>query len=177
MEKGNNQNNKTILIETESGNNLASIYLRLTSKALKEEFNIHKVLDNIIITRAFTFYHLANIIINEIPKLIDKLNCNIQVIVVDLLETLFSSSFFSNKRNRNDLKDFYENEKLLNEIVDDFVHISDKHFVIVTYEDIDNWTKRTMSSKFKNIVEMNKVEDVIKVKKHNKDTDIQMKIE
>ena len=66
---------------------------------------------------------------------------------------------------------------MLNEIVDDFVHISDKHFVIVTYEDIDNWTKRTMSSKFKNIVEMNKVEDVIKVKKHNKDTDIQMKIE
>jgi hypothetical protein len=83
MEKGNNQNNKTILIETESGNNLASIYLRLTSKALKEEFNIHKVLDNIIITRAFTFYQLANIIINEIPKLIDKLTCNIQVIVVD----------------------------------------------------------------------------------------------
>jgi hypothetical protein len=66
---------------------------------------------------------------------------------------------------------------LLNEVVDDFVHISDKHFVIVTCEDIDDWTKRTMSSKFKNIVEMNKVEYVIKVKKHNKDTDIQMKIE
>jgi hypothetical protein len=83
MEKGNNQNNKTILIDARSGNNLASIYLRLTSKVLKEEFNIHKVLDNIIITRAFTFYQLANIIINEIPKLIDKLTCNIQVIVVD----------------------------------------------------------------------------------------------
>ena len=55
MEKGNNQNNKTILIDTGIGNNLASIYLRLTSKALKEEFNIHKVLDNIIITRHLHF--------------------------------------------------------------------------------------------------------------------------
>ena len=110
MEKGNNQNNKIILIDSGSGNNLISIYLRSTSKALKEEFNFHKVLDNIIIIRAFTFYQLANIIINEIPKLIDNLNCNIHVIVVDLLETLFSSSFFSNIRNRNDLKDFMKME-------------------------------------------------------------------
>ncbi|MGN6347811.1 MAG: hypothetical protein ACTHME_08925, partial [Candidatus Nitrosocosmicus sp.] len=65
-EKGNIQNNKTILIDAGSGNDLASIYLYLTKKALKEVFSIHKVLDNIIIARAFTFYQLDNIIINEI---------------------------------------------------------------------------------------------------------------
>jgi len=67
-----------------------------TNKSLKDGFNIYKVLDNIIVARAFTFYQLANIVIKEIPKLIDMLNCKVQVIVVDLLDTVFSFSFFFN---------------------------------------------------------------------------------
>ncbi|MGN6629128.1 MAG: hypothetical protein ACTHKJ_04535 [Candidatus Nitrosocosmicus sp.] len=116
------------------------------------------LLDNTIIARAFTFYQLANIIINEIPKLTDNLNCKVQIIVIDSLDTLFSSSTISNnKKDSEDLKDFHENEKLLKEIVDNLVHLSDKHFVIVTCEDIDNLIKRTISSKLKNVIEMSKV--------------------
>jgi hypothetical protein len=158
-EKGNKQNNKTILIDAGSGNNLASIYLHLVNKALKEEFNIHRVLDNIIIARAFTFYQLANTIINEIPKLIDSLRCKVQIIVVDLFETLFSSSAFSNNKYDKNSKDFYENINLINEIVDNLIHLSDKHFVIVSYNDANNLIKRTISSKFKNVVEMDKIEN------------------
>jgi hypothetical protein len=177
-EKGNRQYNKTILIDAGSGNNLASIYLHLVNKSLKEEFSIHRVLDNTIIARAFTFYQLANIIINEIPKIIEKLDSKIQIIVVDLIQTLFSSSIISNnKRDRNNLKDFYENEKLLNEIIENLIHISDKHFAIVSYNDIDNLIRRAITSKFKNVVEMDKVENIIKENKGHKYTNLQMKIE
>ena len=178
IEKGNRKYNKTILIDAGSGNNLASIYLYLTNKALKEEFNIHRVLDNIIIARAFTFYQLANTIINEIPKLIDSLRCKVQIIVIDLLETLFSSSLISNnKRTRKDTKNYDQNSKLLIEIIDNLIHISGEHFVIVTYNDIDNLIKSTITSKFKNVVEMDKVENIIKENKRHKYTNLQMKIE
>ena len=83
-----------------SGNNLAYIYLHMVNRSLEYKFDIYKVLDNIIVSRAFTFYHLVNIVINEIPKLIDKLYCNMQIIVVDLLETLFLSSTISNNKKR-----------------------------------------------------------------------------
>ncbi|MGN6628736.1 MAG: hypothetical protein ACTHKJ_02555 [Candidatus Nitrosocosmicus sp.] len=178
IEKGNRQNNKTILIDAGSGNNLGYIYIHLVNRSLEKEFNIHKVLDNAIIARAFTFYQLANIIINEIPKLTDDLNCKVQIIVTDLFETLFSSSSISNnKKDRKDLKDFNENEKLLKEIVENLVHLSDKHFVIVTYQDIDNLIKRPITSKFKNVIEMSKVGYTLKGKENNKDTDLQMKID
>ncbi|MGN6708305.1 MAG: hypothetical protein ACTHKF_03040 [Candidatus Nitrosocosmicus sp.] len=175
--KGNIQNNKTILIDAGSGNNLGHIYLHLVNRSLEEEFNIHKVLDNTIIARAFTFYQLSNIIINEIPKLIDNLNCKVQIIVTDLFETLFSSSTISNNKKDKDLKDFHENEKLLKEIVDDLIHNSGEHFVIVTYNNIDNLIKSTITSKFKNVVEMDKVANIIKENKRHKYTKLQMKIE
>ena len=171
IEKGDKQsNNKTILVDAGSGNNLSHIYLHLVNKSLREEFNIYKVLDNTIVVRAFTFYQLANIIINEIPNLIDKLACNIQIIVIDLLETLFSSSTVSNnKKDRNDLKIFYQYEKLLNEIIDNLNYVSDKHFVIVSYNDINTTIKRIMLSKFKNMVKLVKIQDIVKKKTQNKD--------
>jgi hypothetical protein len=178
IEKGNNQYNKTILIDAGSGNNLAHLYLHLVNRSLKEVFNIYKVLDNIIVVRAFTFYQLANIVINEIPKLIYKLACNIQIIVIDILETLFSSSSITNNRkDRNDLKTFYEYEKLLNEILDNLIHISDKHFVIVSYNDINATIKRTMSSKFKNIVKLDRIQDLVKKRERNKISQIDSNLE
>ena len=163
-------NNKTILIDAGCGDNLAHIYLHLVNRSLKEEFNIYKVLDNTIVVRAFTFYQLANIIINEIPNLIDKLACSIQIIVIGLLETLFSSSTISNnQKGRNDLKNLYEYEKLLNEVIDNLIHISDKHFVIVSYNDINTTIKRTIPSKFKNMVKLDIIQDIVKRREQNKD--------
>ena len=79
-----NEKNKTILIDG-GGNNLGYIYLDLTKLSIKEhkqnqQFTMNTILDNIIISRAFTFYQLANIIIKELPILIQKLNCKIQII-------------------------------------------------------------------------------------------------
>ena len=75
------------------------------------------------------------------------------------------------------MKDFYESEKLLNEIVDNLINLSDKHFVIVTYTNFSNWIKGTTFSKFKNVLEIDKINEIIKVKKQYKDTDLQMKID
>lgn len=90
---------RTILIDTRSCNNLGYLDLNLVKKSSKYGFDIHKVLDNIIITRAFIFYQLANIIIHELPKLIDQqiIVCKIQIIVMDLLDTLLQSSLSSSK--------------------------------------------------------------------------------
>ena len=52
----------------------------------------HQVLDNIIVVKAFTFYQLANIIINEIPKFMDKMDCQIQILAIDVLDTLFKKT-------------------------------------------------------------------------------------
>ncbi|MGN6348890.1 MAG: hypothetical protein ACTHKF_07655 [Candidatus Nitrosocosmicus sp.] len=66
---------------------------------------------------------------------------------------------------------------MLKEIVENLVHLSDKHFVIVTYQDIDNLIKRPITSKFKNVMDMSKVGYILKGKENNKDTDLQMKID
>ena len=155
-----NKKNKTILIDAGNGNNLGYIHQNLIHQSIKTGFKINKVLDNIIVVRAFTFYQLANIIINEIPKLINKIDCQIQIIVIDLLDTLFKTNR-KNKSKYNLKKHFDENANLLNEVLDNLIHISDKHFVIVSYKDIKNITKRSVISKFKNIVEINEQDDLI----------------
>ena len=155
-----NKKNKTILIDAGNGNNLGYTHQNLIHQSIKTGFKINKVLDNIIVVRAFTFYQLANIIINEIPKLINKIDCQIQIIVIDLLDTLFKTNR-KNKSKYNLKKHFDENANLLNEVLDNLIHISDKHFVIVSYKDIKNITKRSVISKFKNIVEINEQDDLI----------------
>lgn len=155
-----NKKNKTILIDAGNGNNLGYIHQNLINQSIKKAFKISKVLDNIIVVRAFTFYQLANIIINEIPKLINKIDYQIEIIVIDLLDTLFKTNRKNN--NKYNLKrDFDENANLLNETLDNLIHISDKHFVIVSYNDIKNVTERSIISKFKNIVEINEQDDLI----------------
>ena len=85
--KINGKKNKTILIDG-GGNNLGHLYLKLIKLSVKEQFNINQLLDNIIISRAFTPYQLTNAIVNELPALIKKLNCKLQIIVLDIFDTL-----------------------------------------------------------------------------------------
>ena len=77
-----------------------------------------------------------------------------------MLDTLFKTNR-KNKSKYNLKKHFDENANLLNEVLDNLIHISDKHFVIVSYKDIKNITKRSVISKFKNIVEINEQDDLI----------------
>ena len=180
---GLNKEHKTVLIDAGNGNNLGYIHQNLIEKSIKTGCNINKVLDNTIIVRAFTFYQLANIIINEIPRFMNKIDYNIQILVIDILDTLLSSSSSSKriKTNRKDNnnydleKDFDENANLLDEILDNLICFSDKHFVIVSYNDTNNLTKTSITSKFKNAVEMSEYVDTFKKRKQNKD-DIKLQL-
>jgi hypothetical protein len=159
-----NNENKTVLIDAGNGNNLGYIHQNLINQSLKTEFKINKVLDNIIVVRAFTFYQLANIIIKEIPKLLDKLHCKIQILVIDLLDTLFKTNGKINKINLK--KNFDEHANLLDEIIDNLIHISYKHFVIVSYSDIKDIVESSITSKFKNVLQINDNHEISKEREH-----------
>lgn len=195
---------KTILIDAGSGNNLQFLYLNLVNRSFSLSnstmlVNIDNILDNIIVARAFTFYQLANIIIKEIPKIIQKLDNRLQIIVLDLLDTLslsssLSSSSFSyfHKKNGEETggliynNSFQNNLKLLEEVIDGLIQISKGYFVIVSINDknklFDNNNNSNNSnnvfSKFQNAIEIN-ISNNKSTKKmgRNNDTDlVQIKI-
>lgn len=86
----------TILVDAGNGNNLGHVYLDLTRKASIEGFDIKEILKQIIVLRAFTFHQMLDTIINEIPKFICQYdsNCKIQIIIIDLLNTLIFLKIF-----------------------------------------------------------------------------------
>lgn len=92
-----------ILVDAANGLNLGYQYLKLVNKSLNYEFNIENILNEIIIVRAFTFYQMLNIIINENPEFviqyINNSNNKVQIIIVDFLHTLI---ILSNKINTKD---------------------------------------------------------------------------
>jgi hypothetical protein len=104
------------------------MYLNLIRLSLTYEFELDKVLDQIIITRAFTFYQLLNIIINEIPLLLYRSDHKIQIIVLDLLDSLLSNSRkirMSRKNNNWNIKNDFDHDKiLLDEIIDSLINLS-----------------------------------------------------
>jgi len=155
---------RTILIDAGNGNNLGSIYLNLTKLTIEKVIDINILLDSIMIVRAFTFYQLANIIINELPKFIDQLGNKIQIILLDLFDTLVSSSSSmkktkdnSNSRSSNEIED---NISIVNELIDMLISLSEKYFVILTYNEVENMicnSSRSLASKFDNAIKIKQV--------------------
>lgn len=161
---------RTILIDAGNGNNLGSIYLNLTKLTIAKEIDINILLDSIMIVRAFTFYQLANIIINELPKFINQIGNKIQIILLDLFDTLVSSSSSSmkktkdnsNSRSSNEIED---NIGIVNELIDMLIGLSEKYFVILTYNEAENMlcnsssssSSRSLISKFNNAIKIKQV--------------------
>lgn len=170
-ESGSNKSKekKTILIDAGNGNNLGSVYLNLTKLANEKEINIDILLDSIAIVRAFTFYQLANIVVNELPKFIDRLDNKIQIILLDLFDTLVPSTLLKTKEfkdndccysgsSNNEIED---NIGIVNELVDALVNLSEKYFVILTYNEIANivYHNNSIVSKFDNAINIKQVSD------------------
>lgn len=152
--------NKTILIDTGNGNNLGHLYLELIKKSSSRNFDIKEILEQITVVRAFTFYQLLNIIINEVPKFIYQLDDNykIQIIVMDFLDTLPESSHTIRTRDRHNYlrseRDFKHNEKLVIEALDILLNLSNNHFVILSYENNNGLVNGSLFSKFSNYLEI-----------------------
>lgn len=154
----NDKSKRTIMIDAGNGNNLGHIYLELVRQSMKNDFDMNTILNQTIIIRAFTFYQLLNIVINELPKLLLRLqDCKIQVVVLDLLDTLiYSNRYKASIDHWKSKTDFKYNEKLVDEMIDNLIAISKDHFVITWYDNstwvLDNFS---IPSKFSNFIEIN----------------------
>jgi hypothetical protein len=152
-----NEKSKIILIDG-GGNNLGHIYLDLIKLSDKEhQFDINLLLDNIIISRAFTLYQLANIVINKLPTLIPKLNCKTQIIVLDIFNTLFSSASTDtvNSESIKNAIDIEEDKiKVLNEILQNITNFSKYYFSILAFTDFRKIFNKNIFSHFNQILEI-----------------------
>lgn len=106
------------------GANSSDIY-QCTDFAKLYGMNVNKVLQNIISSRAFTVYQLANLIANELAKAIRQYNSKI-VIISDLLY------FFTDKDSS--YLDEQEMKSILEQIVLTLQQIKKKCLVIVSLE-------------------------------------------
>lgn len=168
----------TLLIDAGNGNNLGYIYLDLVKKSSDEEIDIKEFLKQIVVLRAFTFYQMLNIVINEIPKFIYQCDsdCKIQIIVLDLLNTLIESSSRSivSKDTNSHFKterDFKNNEKLVIEALEILLNLSNNYFVILTCDNRTRIIDDSFFYKFSNYLEIDMVNSVNKSKKNADDLD------
>ena len=162
--KTNDKDNKvekktTILIDAGSGNNLGCLYINLINQAIKKEIDINSILDGIIIARAFTFSQLANILIYELPKLVKEIGNKLQIIVLDLFDTLVSSNvknimkkFENNGYSKTSRNAIEENISIINEMIDILMGLSVKYFVILTCDDYESIKDNSITFKFNNAI-------------------------
>jgi hypothetical protein len=150
-----NEDHKTILIDG-GGNNIGHLYAGLTKLSVKERFNTNQLLGSIMLSRAFTFYQLANVLINELPPLVQKVNCKTQIIVLDIFDTLCSPSANKVKpkltKNAPDIKG--DKTKLLGEMLQAMINFSIQYFSILAFTDFSNIFDKIIFSHFNQIIEI-----------------------
>jgi hypothetical protein len=174
------ENKRTILIDAGSGNNLGCFYLNLVNQAIKKETDINSILDRIIIARAFTFSQLANMLIYELPKLVKEIGNKLQIIILDLFDTLVSSNvksrikkFENNSYLATSGNAIQENISIINEMIDVLISLSVKYFVILTCDDCENIKDNSIAFKFNNAINIkhstdknkNKNKQIFKIEK------------
>jgi hypothetical protein len=163
---------KTILIDAGNGNNLGCIYLELVNQAIKKEVDLDNVLDKITIARAFTFYQLANILIHQLPKMTREIDNQLQIIIVDLFDTLVSSSSISKTKDYKSnsyspsCNALQENINIVNQMIDVLISLSVKYFVILTCDDCESIMDISIGSKFSNAVKIKHFSDKSKNEKN-----------
>jgi hypothetical protein len=169
----NDEKNKTILIDA-GGNNLGYLYINLTKMMVKEQFNTSRLLNNIILSRTFTFYQLANVLISELPTLIQKINCKTQIIVLDIFDTLFSPSVNKVKskliKNASDVEE--DKIKLLNEVLHSIINFSKHYFSILAFTNFRKIFNKIIFSNFNQILEIDSIHNS---KKNKNKTILHMK--
>jgi hypothetical protein len=78
------------VIVIDAGNSLG--FYQYVNFARQYGLDIKKVLQHTIVTRVFTIYQLANIIINELPKVIEQYNEAKLILIYDLLDMFLRDS-------------------------------------------------------------------------------------
>jgi hypothetical protein len=88
--------------------------------------SIKKVLQSIMITRAFTIYQLADLIIYQLPRIVQQFNTKVIVVISDLL------NMFTQEHDPN--IDHNEAIFLIKEIINSIKKTLDKTLVVVSFQ-------------------------------------------
>jgi hypothetical protein len=149
---------KTIAIDA---GNCTNIY-QSVDFARQYGLEVKKVLQNIAVSRVFTIYQLADLIIHELPKIIKELSPRNKLIVVYDLLHLF---VFDPHIDKADAK------QLIKEIARSFTKLSKDRLVIVSFSHCNHEYEKSLLSIFDKRIEItNNVGNIrmLRLKVHNK---------
>jgi hypothetical protein len=114
----------------DAGNNL-DVFYKCVNFTRQYGLNIKKVLQSIMMTRAFTIYQLADLLIYELPRIIEQFNNNGNVAVVMIADLL---NLFTNDPNI----DLEEAIFLIKEIIISIRKTLDNTLVVVSFQQYNN---------------------------------------
>jgi hypothetical protein len=116
--------NDSKIIAIDAGN-CTNVY-QFVDFARQYGLEVQKVLQSIVVSRVFTIYQLAHLIIYELPKIIEQLSSdkkkNFIVVVYNLLDMFMSDSRI----------DKADSKKLIKEIASSIRKLSEEGFMIVS---------------------------------------------
>jgi hypothetical protein len=141
--------------------NCSNVY-QFVDFARQYGLEIKKVLQSIFVSRVFTIYQLSDLIIHELPKIIQELSPRNKLIVVYGLLHLF---VFESHIDKEDAK------QLIKEISKSLRKLSKDRLVVVSFARCNNEYEKSLLSVFDKRIEMTKdVEDfrMLRLKVYNK---------
>jgi hypothetical protein len=118
----------TNVIFIDAGNN-SDVFYQCVNFARQYGLDIKKVLQSIMITRPFTIYQLADLIIYQLPRMIQQFNTKV-IVISDLL------NMFTQEHDPN--IDHNEAIFLIKEIMNSIKNTLDKTLVVVSFQQQHN---------------------------------------
>src|SRR5919107_1555949 len=104
---------KVIFIDAGGKNNSPNSFYRCVNFARQYGLDTKKVLQNIVVSRAFTIYQLADLIIYELPRVIQQLEAKV-ILISDLLNMFLCDPQIK----------IEEGERMIKEIINSIIKIS-----------------------------------------------------
>ena len=133
---------KTIAIDA---GNCSDVY-QIVNFARQYGLEIKKVLQNIIVSRVFTIYQLAHLVIGELPRIIEQLSAdkrkNYVIVIYGLLDLFVSDPHI----------DKADAKKVIKDIAASIREISEDRFVVVSTPPPNREYKKSLFPAFDNII-------------------------
>jgi hypothetical protein len=120
--------------------NCSDVY-QIVILARQYGLDIKRVLQNMVVSRVFTIYQLAHLVINELPRIIEHFSCN-AVVVSGLLHMFVSDPHI----NKVDAK------QLIKEIATSISKISEERFVVVSTTHCNRKYEKLLYPIFDNVI-------------------------
>jgi hypothetical protein len=135
--------NNSKIIAIDAGN-CTDVY-QVVDFARQYGLEVKKVLQSIVVSRVFTIYQLAHLIIFELPKIIQQLSSRNKIIVIYGLLYLFVSDPHTDK---------VDAKNLIKEIASSLRKISKDRFIIISFAHCNMEYEKFLTPVFDNMIEI-----------------------